>query len=656
MSSQSRQQRLLRATAEAQARRAKARAGLERRQESPPQPGDVFAFAATAAHAVLWVVLDSGAPGDGRRHLLVAADLHPSVGSTDVAVPAEAAGGAMSLRCSFEVRLAAADFAAAKRTNCLDAEILAQARRKRAQVEAGTVTGSALERDTDGEPEYLDWLEEGPAEAQAALASSRQPFAQSRHEAGEPADDRIYAGGVDGASGDYLLPAVDTSQVAAWARSEDVPTDVLHLLQHVHRVASQPHLGLSAGVDAGDLSQTGWAIVFHEDESQAVRDALATLVDHRRAQAGTAKTRILTYRPGDRWRRWLSRHGVAAGRVRPAKLPYYLLLVGSPAKIPYEFETVLGVEYATGRLSFETPDEYRRYAESVVEHETRQRAPQTEKAVFFAPRHPGDPITRWSADHLVKPLMDGLPSGGTPGVAERQGFATARLWGEDATKAHLIAALHPPDDEPPALLFGAAHGLGWPEDHPHQRALQGALLCQGWTAGESTDAARHGFAAVDVDDEARVHGTVAWLHGSFSAGTPEQDRDLPAPATSTAREPFVAALPQRLLAHPRGGALAVIGLIDRVWGPAALPDDHLRALEDTLEGVLTDVPVGHAVKTLKKRYAAASNQLEAMRKKMSRGARLDAREIAAVWSARNDTRGTVVVGDPAARLRRGSTE
>src|SRR5262249_60492466 len=80
-----------------------------------------------------------------------------------------------------------------------------------------------------------------------------------------------------------------------------------------------------------------------------------------------APTRVkpLEYRPGESRQRWLARHGVAAGNIDPTRVPYYLLIVGGPAKIPFGFCRELAVEYAVGLLAFDTPAEYAAYAAGV---------------------------------------------------------------------------------------------------------------------------------------------------------------------------------------------------------------------------------------------------------------------------------------------------
>ncbi len=121
----------------------------------------------------------------------------------------------------------------------------------------------------------------------------------------------------------------------------------------------------------------------------------------------------------------------------------------------------------------------------------------------------------------------------------------------------------------PAVLFSATHGMGglarWPPgpDRPPWRASVPGL------AGSRTD--QLGSVPFCSRCASRRPGPrlgdvlfcVLW--GGNAAGRP-----LPAPARRAAansrRKAFVAALPKGLLAHPEGGALAVIGHIERAWG------------------------------------------------------------------------------------------
>ena len=109
----------------------------------------------------------------------------------------------------------------------------------------------------------------------------------------------------------------------------------------------------------------------------------------------------------------------------------------------------------------------------------------------------------------------------------------------------------------PALLFTASHGMTSQGRVSHkQLAEQGGLLCQDWP-GYGAVRAEHYLVAADVPESANVHGMVAFLFACFGAGTPatrpirarfrgdQTRRRLLAP------QPFVAALPQRLLSHPR---------------------------------------------------------------------------------------------------------
>jgi hypothetical protein len=326
------------------------------------------------------------------------------------------------------------------------------------------------------------------------------------------------------------------------------------------------------------------------------------------------------------------------------------MVVGNPDSIGFGFQYQLDVSYAVGRISFEAPEDYARYAESVVRSETGSPPPSGSMG-FFAPRNPDDPATALSLDHLVDPLVSAVPEMADDLMVET-------VTGGSATVDGLRKLLA----QQPSLLFTASHGLGLPSAHPRQRELQGALVCQDWPGPTATGFDNAWcFTADDVDPSVDLTGMVAFHFACYGAGTPRWDDYVRAPGAvglaqdrrEIAPAPFLAALPNRLLANPAGGALAAVGHVDRAWGYSfAWPDvgRQTAVYEATLRRLLAGHPLGSALEYFNQRYAELASDLLAELEEVAGGMDADDVALAAMWTARNDARGFTIVGDPAVRL------
>jgi hypothetical protein len=476
---------------------------------------------------------------------------------------------------------------------------------------------------------------------------------------------RFHVNGVDGLTGRYMLPEFDIDELVALIK-ERPPTDDERAARSAHvswirrvwRTISQPHFGLPLGLKPESVADCGWAVVFHSKTDTETREALAPLISHRRRQIGDAKVKELEYVDGETRDMWLARHGVASGSVVPPQIPCYLLFVGSPADIPFSFLHEIDVEYCVGLLHFDTAAEYAQYVASVIEYESAQSAPNRREVAYFAPRH--DEATELSADMLVAGLTRGTPERGpvpaVPPIAATWKYAQRDCIGDAATKSALSELLRGVDGRPLSLLFTAGHGVGWPAGHSDQLTHQGALLCQDWP-GAGSIASSHYLTAADVPDDAHVHGLVSFHFACYGAGTPQQDRFFHEPGRApeqVARKSFVAALPKRLLAHPRGGALGCIGHVERAWGcsfASTTGAAQLLPFQNAIGRLLIGQPVGYALKDINERYAALSTSLANLLEQVGFGGRVDDEVLASTWVERNDAEGYLLIGDPAVALR-----
>ena len=483
----------------------------------------------------------------------------------------------------------------------------------------------------------------------------------------------IYPNGIDAETGEPLLPPMPAELVAELAKGNPINIEELNELQARNRcVTGEADYGVMAGIDSNDLAQTGWGVIFaFEDRERvpAIREALAPLLELRRGQASVLyRDEVVDpkffCRPGEASSRWLSRNGGAPGQpVDPRKTPYYLLIVGDPEKIPYRFQYQLDVTHAVGRIHFETLDEYHSYARSVVAAEDPVRPLALARdAVFFGVHNERDRATALSSEHLVTPLTAALEG-------KLAGWRVQPRMEDQASKSQLARLLG--GAETPAFLFSASHGMGFSTSgHPRQRAEQGAIVCGDWSGiGPVGDAMR--LTADDIGSDAHLLGLIAFLFACFGAGTPQYDdfaistqiKDLQNRGLRVtgleqldripiAPQPFVARLPQRLLGHPNGGALAVVGHVDRAWGSSFLWEgaEQLTTFESTLTRLLQGDRLGYATEDFNNRYAGLSTVLNERLEAVKFREIVPPEELAGLWTANNDARSYVVLGDPAVRL------
>jgi len=415
------------------------------------------------------------------------------------------------------------------------------------------------------------------------------------------------------------------------------------------RLVRQRQLGPRAGllalvpsIEPTNLNQTGWGVVFASDVDPAVREALRPLVTLREAQVGDPERfRVFEasagVQPGQSAAAWLAMHGVGLATVDPENgVPYYLLLVGPPERISFEFQYTLDLHWCVGRLDFESVDGYASYAEKVAACETGKASrKRCAEAAIWMPANEGDLATTLLCTDV------GLPFVQKP-LGEKQGFVLRSNLGSDATKSALMAALA----SDASVLFTGSHGLEM-ADAAEFRERQGSLVTQEWAAGSPVkDGAC--LSAKDLPEDLNLSGLVHVMFACFGGGCPTHDNYPESPSDSIRQisaQPFVARLPQAMLQR---GALAVMAHIDRAWSYSfqsgiGLPQSQV--LRSVLEVILQGKPIGLAADYMNQQWGALAAQLG-----MLLQPDIDPATLTNLAIARDDARNYAIFGDPAVRV------
>ena len=471
----------------------------------------------------------------------------------------------------------------------------------------------------------------------------------------------VVLNGINGSRGVYGVQPLRLSSLKRIILGEEKrEIDDQKLLEGRAFWADEQPFVAKSGVDVQSLAESGWGVVFPaKDADPAVREALQPLLAWRKAQAGDRFYEFSGekgFRSGKDDKasfvsRFMPNH---AGPIDPDLFPYYVLLVGSPEEIPYRFQYQLGVQANVGRIHFDRIADYASYAAAVVRLERGKQTP-SRRMRFFGVANTDDPATHLSAGELIQPLL-------TRFAKEPAGWQVDSVLGESATKAGLTQMLS--GDQRPGLLFTASHGMEFDPGDPRQVPHQGALLCQDWPGprawrdkGPIPEA--HYFAGSDLTAATDLSGMIAIMFACYGLGTPLLDdfaRQAWKERMPIAERPFVAGLAQQLLAR---GALAVVGHVERAWSysfqwpgdrdPGGNPNS-VETFASNINDLLLGKPIGEAMKYFPQRYAALATALLGKLEDADFGVDIDPFELVGLWTANNDARGYVLLGDPAVRL------
>jgi hypothetical protein len=433
---------------------------------------------------------------------------------------------------------------------------------------------------------------------------------------------------------------------------------LLVLAQKEHEKAQPPApkmLGLMPDQlkHVNDLKKVRWGVIWYPQDDKVTqaeklhRQSVQKLIDVRQAQMGY-HIPPLKYEAGWTAYQFLYENGgVTPGNMDTGSVPYYLLIVASPQRIPWDFQQQLDGEYAVGRLWFDDPQDCEKYIQSLLDYETNAPA-KAKEVLVMGTRHAGDKNTQSTAQDLVTPLYEWLEAD-----EEERGYQASLLLGDldeqEALRYKLVDRLMGKVQPSPALLFTASHGLA----EPALNDLCGALVMPDWPGQPHEIKLSHCLAGDESLKGLGLAGMVAFCFACYSAGVP-RFQDWVHPSSGAVQElapvPYVSRLPQKLLAN---GLLGFIGHVSKGWGFSYLGSLHARQQIGTFKAVLGELmdgmPAGHALDSLNLRSVLLSGVYSDMLEHPENYP--NQAEIVYTWMARNDCRGHVLLGDPFVKVK-----
>ena len=359
----------------------------------------------------------------------------------------------------------------------------------------------------------------------------------------------------------------------------------------------------------------------------------------------------------------------------PLKRPRYLLILGDLDEVSFELQMFLAsLDLFVGRITFETEEQFRNYVDKVIHWEQPRAQPVVGESWLWGVRD-GSKATTLGELGLIEPLElrlknNSYPYMGSPYRHPQSLNPPSRDSFLQATRTSV-----------PTFLLSLSHGVGKSVSEwgsvTRQRECQGGLYFGSNEVLYAKDLATGPFLpggfwfyfACFGAGTPRVSTYSHWMKlllSSSSAPTEKVKRQLEAiqgvipPDSSVGGRPFIAALPQAVLANPEG-PIGVIGHVDLAWSYSfgdtlgkQTASFHLSRFADTIGSLAQATRIGLAFHSLLNHLAAINSQLlakydaEARNAKDGVGIKCDPTERTRLWMLRQDLGCYILLGDPAA--------
>lgn len=475
----------------------------------------------------------------------------------------------------------------------------------------------------------------------------------------------------DGRSGEQVL-------------ERGMPLNTASHMQHLERVDAS-HM-LNPGKDPNLLPQQRWGVVAPEGpEGDRLLALVKDLIAWRQECQGGAPVSIYrvsqslssaTDLAQDPYTLWKSSVLNDPDKQKVSERPLYLLFLGDLDVLPFELQKAVAQERLVGRLAFPRDQDYEAYVEKVLRWEKRPPPSSHPARALFYTVHDGTQATRIGYSGLMTPALEDLRECRKEGAGLTEEELKQRILEVGNPRRFSIEdMLSEAARDVPTVLFSMSHGLGPPREgwrSPNERwEMQGAMSLG---KGERLD-------AKELASRPFLPGGVWFYFACFGAGTPatsaywpwlkrladigqfrgELDSVLTALPGSHER-PFIAALPQAVLANPQG-PLAVVGHVDLAWTYGfqdqltgiSKRDRFTQVLEQWLDGSRAGIGIGWLTGT---EFGKVNTSLTELYKQMETSQKLgishpkNTAQLAHLWMTQQDLAGYILLGDPAVHLPR----